>query len=225
MLPREAQWFGKQLARIPVAELYPLCNVGSATRAFREETQPWIDRELFAPARAALRRVVHVDMTQAEGVDMAGDLNEPAFIAKLAGQGFRSVLCANLLEHVADPIRIAQDLLRILPAGGYLLISVPYRFPYHPDPIDTMFRPDPTQLSALFPGTRVMVSEVVAGGTMLGYVLGRAMRPRALWRSLRGAGPESIVEPPSPAQRASPWRYVPWLVRQFEVSCVVLRKE
>ena len=30
-----------------------------------------------------------------------------------------------------------------MPAGGYLVVSVPHSYPFHADPIDTLFRPSP----------------------------------------------------------------------------------
>jgi hypothetical protein len=36
-----------------------MLNVGSQTAEFRERGQPWIDRHLFAPLRAAHRQVVY----------------------------------------------------------------------------------------------------------------------------------------------------------------------
>src|SRR5436853_7008325 len=81
-------------------EISPLLNLGSSTRAFREEAKPHIERELFNPLRAAGVDIVHSDLKQAEGVDLAGDILNAAVRANLKGRGFRALLIANMLEHV-----------------------------------------------------------------------------------------------------------------------------
>lgn len=241
MLAAEARWFAERLARLPADEIYPLCNLGSADEAFRQQVQPWIDRWLFAPARATGRQVVHVDQKQSAGVDLSGDLEDEAFLAELEARHFHSVLCANLLEHVHDPARLAERCARIVPPGGYLFVSVPYRFPYHEDPIDTLFRPSPDEIAALFPSMQVCEQAVVRGGTMFGYVARRLRHPAALWGSVRrnsGIGPAlpHVPEKPAAANETRPngtstgvnrslFRYIPWFFKSFQVSCVILKKE
>src|SRR5262249_48186498 len=84
-------------------DISPLLNLGSSTGAFRERSKPHIERELFAPLRAAGVDIVHSDLKLAEGVDLAGDIMNPGFRTVLHGRGFRCLLVANMLEHVRDP--------------------------------------------------------------------------------------------------------------------------
>jgi SAM-dependent methyltransferase len=56
-------------------------------------------------------------------------------------------LCANLLEQVTDRAMVIRNLHAITARGGYLIVTVPNRYPYHRDPIDTGFRPSPSQLA------------------------------------------------------------------------------
>ena len=83
----------------------PLLNLGSSTGEFRRTAKPHIQRELFGPLAAAGVAVVHSDLKQADGVDLAGDILDPAVLRDLKARGFRCVLCANLLEHVRDRAR------------------------------------------------------------------------------------------------------------------------
>lgn len=218
MLIQEAQWFAEQLALLEPRQVFPMCNVGSSTEAFRTRDQPWIDRLIFAPARHRGQVVKHLDMQSAPGVDIVGDLCEPEFLARIAQMQFRSVFCSNLLEHVVQREAICHTLLAIIPVGGYLFLSTPCCFPYHPDPIDTGFRPTIGELAALFPGTRQIAASVVVGQTLLGmrtqdpvvfaFTLVRCLfpmyKPVAWWRN-RG--------------------YLPWFHRRLTASCVILRKE
>jgi hypothetical protein len=221
MLRAEARWYGRRLRALPKEALYPQLNLGSQTLTFRTQVQPWIDEQLFAPARRRGGLVVHCDLQHAEGVDLVGDLTDPAFLAELQTRRFRSLICSNLLEHVVQPERIARAAAAAVVPGGYLFVSVPFQFPYHADPIDTLFRPSPQQLAALFPGTVLEEARLVRG-TLLGYLLERLIRqPRGLWTGRntheQHSGTASLI------QKLNTW--LPWLWRPFEISCVVLRKQ
>ena len=215
MLEAEARWFGQMMKRYE-AELFPLCNLGSGSGAYRREVQPWISRWLFPPE---VGPVVHVDQQAEPGVDLVGDVHDAAFFSQLATQGFASVMCANMLEHVADPADTARLILELVPPGGLLFLSVPRSFPYHPDPIDTLYRPTPTELASLFTGTQIEAQAIIPCGTLASFR--RLRHPISLLRSLTTRSRPQISSKPSPSRL----RYLPWLVRRFEVSCLVLRKQ
>jgi hypothetical protein len=227
MLEAEAKWFGTRLGAIDAPEVFPMLNIGSHTEQFRTTSQPWIDRFIFAPARA--RGVVkHTDIRFAHGVDIVGDLTEPAFVQDLRGMNFKSVFFSNVLEHIEKREELAGTVTAIVPSGGYLFVSVPYRFPYHPDPIDTMFRPTPEELATLFPGTRTHAAEIVASGTLVNYLAGRvSASPSTLLKDLRSKHAISggAPAPSAPGAMSSLSRFAPWLAKTFKVTCIVLRKE
>ena len=170
MLRNEAAWLRKQLEAVPDDELSPLLSIGSGTDLSRSR-QPWIDQLVFAPLRCRGVDVIHHEHSAGPGIDLAGDLGDGAFLHRLGDLGARSLLCANVLEHVADPRPVAAALAEALPAGGRLLVTVPRRYPYHPDPIDTMLRPTPTELTELFPSLTVLAAEEVACESLLRYML------------------------------------------------------
>ena len=171
MLLREAQWLGKRISELGDDALYPMLNIGSHTAEFRTREQPWIDKYIFARARSLNLPVVHTDMRPQEGVDLVGDLTDPAFLASVTQKQFRSVFCSNLLEHVPNREEIARALIASVIPGGYIIVSGPYGFPYHPDPIDTMFRPSVEEMAALFPGTSLVRGEIVSCGTLTSYLV------------------------------------------------------
>lgn len=223
MLIQEARWFGRVLSELADVEVYPMLNVGSNSAAFRTRDQPWIDRHIFAPAQQRNQAVTHLDLQAAPGVDLVGDLQDPAFLERVAALNFKSVFCSNLLEHVPNREAIAATLLRVLPQGGLLFVSCPYRFPYHPDPIDTMYRPNAQELADLFPGTSVVKQQIVNCGLMATFVLRDVgKRPFATaasicTRLLRRGGEDRQV-------LARGGSFVPWLHRRIKATCVVLRK-
>ncbi len=231
MLPNEASWLGRHLDSIASDRLFPLLNVGSSTAQLREHDQPWIDGSIFAPMRRRGGRVIHLDMKPDAGVDLVGDLDDPAFFDSLRGMGVRSVLCSNVLEHVRDPGALARKLVDLVPVGGVITISVPRGFPYHPDPIDTGFRPDVPTVAALFPNTRLLDGAEVECGTVFSLLRGNVTRlalksAGIVADGLRGRrAPKTAAAVPSDArpQRLSEWLW-PWSVRPFVVTCAMLER-
>jgi hypothetical protein len=222
MLVREAKWFGRRIAELGEAAVFPMLNVGSHTEQFRAREQPWIDRHIFAPARKRDAKVLHLDLRAAPGVDLVGDLTEPSFLARLAAMRFRSVFCSNLLEHVPNREEIGRAAVGAVEPGGYLFVSCPNVFPYHPDPIDTMFRPDVEDLAALFPDTELVRGDRLGCGTLANYMIAKfAAAPFALFGNLFRRRAQ-VVHATSGGQSAAQW--VPWLARTFYQTCVLLRK-
>jgi hypothetical protein len=221
VLIEEARWLARQIAELAPDRVFPLLDVGSSTERFRSIEQPWIDQEIFAAARLAGHPVSHLDAKPAEGVDIVADLGDQSALEGRVRGGYRSVFCSNLLEHVENRETIARALVGLVPEGGYLFVSCPYRYPYHPDPIDTMFRPTPTELAALFGGTRIDREAVIFNGNyfdqlrrtplatlrLLLRLLLPFYRPRA-WRRALGEFQ----------------RHLPWLFRRFAATCVVLQR-
>jgi len=210
MLIEEAKWLARQIAELEPGRVFPLLDVGSSTERFRSIEQPWIDREIFASARLAGHAVSHLDAKPAAGVDIVADLGDAGAIEVLARRGYRSVFCSNLLEHVEDRETIARALVGLLPPGGYLFVSCPYRYPFHPDPIDTMFRPTPQDREA-----------VIANGN---YFAELRRTPLATLRLLA----RLLL----PFYKPQAWRraqqefrhYLPWMFRRFAATCVVLER-
>lgn len=226
MLIREAKWFATRMTALPNESLFPLLNLGSQTGQFRKTEQPWLERYIFEPLQRR-GKVVHSDMQSGEGIDLSGDLSDPAFREHLRSMRFQSIVCSNLLEHVANREEFVRYVTPILPVGGLLFVSVPNRFPYHPDPIDTLYRPTPDELAALFPGMEVIDKAIVDCGTYSRYLLSSFC-----WSPLRFFGKfiprrtKAVAATVASASDAgSPVkRLFPWLFRSFRASCIILRK-
>src|SRR4051812_25447579 len=125
MLLEEAVWLRQRLESLNPKSVYPMCNLGSSTSYFRTVEQPYIDAELFAPARALGHEVVHVDMKAAPGIDIVGDISQPELLSQLRQRNFKSVMCCNLLEHVVDRQKFSDIVMSIVAPGGYVIASVP----------------------------------------------------------------------------------------------------
>jgi SAM-dependent methyltransferase len=177
----------------------PLLNLGSSTGHFREVTQPHIERELFAPLRAAGVQVVHCDLKEDEGVDFAGDILDPDVIRRLKTGGFKCILLSNLLEHVRDREAVAVACEEIVGPGGFILATVPSSYPFHADPIDTYYRPSPAELAKTFGRSELLIGEEVEEPTYAeelrarGISVGGELLRTVLWALIFFVRPRSAV--------------------------------
>ncbi|HEV2248007.1 MAG TPA: hypothetical protein VGW37_15255 [Terriglobia bacterium] len=217
MLEIEARWVGESLSKLEAEKLSPILNIGSATLEFRQQVQPWIDRWIFAPLRQRGVEVHHHDVQAGAGIDIRGDLSDKDFVSSLLERRYRTVLCCNLLEHVVDPSAVCAIIERLLEEQGYSVVTVPHDFPYHPDPIDTMFRPEPNELAAMFPSCRLLDGAIIDCGTGWDYVEHNPWKLiRRLIRRLSG-----LREHGGPKGTTS---FIPYLFRRFQQTCTVLQK-
>jgi SAM-dependent methyltransferase len=147
VLAEEAAWIKERIEALQLRPGAVVVDVGSSTAWFRTVYQPYIESELFTPLLARDIDIVHLDAKPDEGVDVVANV---AANAALPGQVIGSAdltLCANLLEQVTDRAMVIRNLHAITTPGGYLIVTVPNRYPYHRDPIDTGFRPSPSRLA------------------------------------------------------------------------------
>ena len=217
MLLEEARWLGRHLRSLNVNDISPLCNIGSSSEEYRRVDQPYIDTEIFAPAQQRGIAVLHVDAKPEPGVDLVGDLTDPTFLAELARRKFNSAMCCNLLEHVTDRPIICNAIMSMLPPGGYVIVTVPNSFPYHEDPIDTMFRPNVAEVAALFPDASIVSASIVRASRFKFDMYGN-------WGALFWL----LVRCAVPFYRPERWivavRRVGELIAGYKVTCAILRK-
>jgi hypothetical protein len=194
-----------------------MCNIGSSTDVFRKKEQPWIDEYVFKPARDKNRIVRHLDVKDATGVDIVGDISDPHFVEKLSRIGFKSVFCSNLLEHVKNRDEICNILTSIITPGGYIFLSCPFMYPFHADPIDTMFRPDVGELAKQLTNVHIVHGDVVICGTYMNYITRNPL-----------VFAKTFIRILFPFYRPMGWfaslYRLPWLFRNFQATCIVVRK-
>src|SRR5512138_156701 len=214
----EGAWIGERLRGFGNGLV--VLNLGSGSKRFREVSKPYIDREVFDPLVRAGARVVHADLRPGEGVDISGDVFDPQVQARLRELRPQLVLACNILEHLpkAARARFVRCLDAVLLPGAMLVLTVPYSYPYHADPIDTLYRPSPAELCALFPAYAVLAADVIDSETYgAEFVAGGPLRmARKLVRML------------FPFVRPRRWlshaHRMLWLFRPYRVSGVVLRR-
>ena len=182
MFEAEASWLERLLRERAPDELSPLLNVGSSTSAFREKEQPWTERFLFAPLRARGIELIHLDAREGEGIDIKADILSEADLPRIRALRPKAILCCNILEHVGDPYALARRCIEIVGPGGFIFVTVPFSYPHHRDPIDTLFRPTPETLALLFRPALMLKGEIVdVGESYRGQV---KRRPWILFRHI-----------------------------------------
>ena len=213
----EAEWIAQRINNLRPEELSPVLNIGSSTWEFRTKYQPHIDSIIFQPLRYRGIVVIHQDIKQASGVDIVGDLTDQAFLNRLRKKPFKLVLCNNLLEHLPDRMPFLRALRDLIPPGGYLIITTPFEYPKHMDPIDTMYRPSISDLRDLFPEMDLLNSAEIDVG--------------AVWKSLSQDLPKLVkllVRAAIPFWKYNGWvtsvNKLLWLFKTRKITCVLLRK-
>ena len=186
MRTEEAAWIGDRLRALDLEHRtaarggsFVVLNLGSGSRRFREVSKPYIDAGIFDPLRRRGATVVHADLKREDGVDVSGDLFDPGIQARLRALRPDVVLACNILEHLDAGLRrrFPAVLDSLLPAGAVLVVTVPYSYPYHADPIDTLYRPSPEEICRLFPGYEVVAAAVVKSSSYgAEFVQGGALR-------------------------------------------------
>jgi hypothetical protein len=213
----EARWISTYLKSIEPCSLSPMLDLGSSTKEFREVYKPHIHNYIFQYLEQENVNVIHFDQKNAPGVDVYGDVFDDEIIKILKEKKFRSILCANILEHVNEPGELVDTCMELLSKGGMLIITVPYSYPYHPDPIDTMFRPSPNEISKLVSGAKLLDHAIVNSNTLLQDIVQNPV-----------IGLKLLLRLCLPFLSISKWKSavhrLAWLFKPYKVSIAVLVK-
>lgn len=194
MFVEEAEWIRTRLAALPLGPATRVLDIGSSTLEYRTVRQPHITTLVHQPLGARGCAITCADIKDGEGVDLVVDLSRADLPPAVEVPPFDLVICSNILEHVVDRAVFIRNALRFVAPGGFFLCTVPRVFPYHADPLDTMYRPSVEDLSRdLLAGARghLEASTVLriddrsyydfAPGRILDHLLLRAPRLAFRW--------------------------------------------
>ena len=154
---------------------------------------------------------------------MTGDLTDGQYIRQLKYLGIKNVLCSNAMKYVENQHNMCVHLEEIVPSGGIITVTVPYRYPYHKDPIDTKFRPSSERLYELFPNSIPIKGKIVtSSGTQV----------KSLWKKLRKGKFLDVFNTVKrwilPLRGMDEWRKarkdIPHFFKSYQTSCVILQK-
>ena len=156
MFREEAVWIESALKKVePLSNNKLVANLGSSTAYFREVIQPHIQQHIIVPLQQKGWSIVNVDLKHEDGVDVVADVTKDNFSQLV--QPAALTICTNMLEHVEDIKLVVANLQKVTIKGGYILLTVSYKYKKHLDPIDNMFRPKPNEIANLFNGKEIDV--------------------------------------------------------------------
>ncbi|MBU2103291.1 MAG: hypothetical protein ABH865_07815 [Candidatus Omnitrophota bacterium] len=150
MFLEEALWIANFLATLRVYRGQALIDVGSSDERLRCLALPFVDYYIFRPLRESGVTIIYIDQREGKGVSIVCDMTSESVEVLKNITPAEVVLCTSFLEHVANRDRVVQRIKELTRSGGYIIITVPYVYKYHPDPIDTLYRPSNKDLEALF---------------------------------------------------------------------------
>lgn len=217
----EAKYIGELVKRYTDNKDVRLLNIGSSTKDFRSKISPYIDEEIFSPLESSSVEVTHFDLKDEEGVDISGDIFDSKIQESLKKVRPNLILACNLLEHLEQGLREKIPLIieRIIDEGGVVIITVPYSYPLHLDPIDTYYRPSPEELHFLFPQYNLIDSSLIVSSNYFSEFRELVLREKL----------KIIARVFTPFYRPKTWLCIVhrlfWLFRPYVVSCVALQKK
>lgn len=157
MFLEESLWIRSQFYCMNLKPNSTVLDIGSASLEYRIKVQPYIEQNVFEPLKSIKCRIFHLDSKEFDGVDIVCEVND---LSNIRDQ-YDLIFCTNLLEHIYDRNKLAKDISKLLQKDGHLIVTVPYELNYHPDPIDTLYRPTPNDLKRLFSSLEMVNSEIL----------------------------------------------------------------
>ena len=195
-------------------------NLGSGDIVHQRTKKPWVEGFVFDPLRSRGVKIVHTDLIMSDGVDLKIDLSSEGDLQMLKKIGnSRVFLLCNVLEHVPEEFRptIVSSIKSIMNRFDHLIVTVPFRYPFHADPIDTGYRPSATELSTAI-GLSITFAETIPAGNFREELLGMSPVKRL----------RKILKPLYPFQKPCKYREnlsrLKFLFRNYEITVVAAQR-
>jgi SAM-dependent methyltransferase len=158
MFYEEAIWIKDTIKCLDLSKQSKILDLGSSTLRYRTVEQPYIDKIIFKPLKQKGFSITYADIKKAKGVDICIDIEKKLELPIK----FNLLICASLLEHIKDRKTAIKNIIRLVTKNGFLIVTVPYVYRYHEDPIDTMFRPSNKELEHLFSKQKIIKSKILS---------------------------------------------------------------
>ena len=155
MFHQESQWIIESLAP-RTHTIRTAIDVGAGNETYANRPQNQAVYKFLAQYIA----ISTLDNDPRSGCNYLHDIAAVADFSLLM-RTFDLVLCTSVLEHVSDIQRAKRNLVSLVEPGGYLLVTVPNRYPPHRSPIDNGYRPTSRELESLFQELSVVRSETI----------------------------------------------------------------
>lgn len=223
MLHEESLWIGQKMKDIVDANAFPILNIGSSTKEYRTIRQSFIQKNIFDLIPNESNNVVHLDMKEAEGVDIVGNLYDKMFLEKIKQYKFKTILLNNILMYLEEKERLELSLTLedILEKDGNIIVTNSHVFPPAHDPVESYYRASPEKIQQeLFPNFIVIDSEIKS--TYFSYSKYLKSNPKVI--------PVKIARFFLPFYKYAEWKfmlnyYINNFSKNYSASCVLLRKK
>jgi|SaaInlStandDraft_1057018.scaffolds.fasta_scaffold117385_2 hypothetical protein len=227
MFYEEAKKIGGMLEAYNEDELNPILEIGSSTSDFRKFVKPHIHEYIHSKIIDRNIKIIYSDLKEDSGNtnvedQIIGDIFDEKVFQKMLSTKPKCILLCNILEHVKDVDAVCKKVLEILQPGSLIICTVPYSFPYHPDPIDNLFRPNPKQLTKKFTNVEIISEEVIEGSNF--YIqlknLSQKQRVEFLFKELIKPFIFLLTFQLKKAKNSR----IFWFNKKYSVSLIVLKK-
>ncbi len=166
MLPKEARWINRVINKKLQGIGGTVINLGSSSEEFISYNQPYIKDLVLDPIRKQFN-LINVDIKSDANVQLVANFLTAAGQSLIKEKQARVFLVSNLLEHIPNAAEGIEKLKTLMEPGTFLILTGPRTFPYHPDPIDNMFRPSNSELRRLLETDfEIIELDLVRNGTV-----------------------------------------------------------
>lgn len=157
MFHQESQWIVESLTPMAHA-IRTAIDVGAGSDRYANRSQ---NRSVYTFLAQHAIALSTLDNDPKSRCNYHHDIAEVVDLSRLMPT-FDLVLCTSVLEHVTDLQQAKRNLAGLVKQGGYLLVTVPNKYPPHQSPIDNGYRPTAGELESLFGELSVVCSETIA---------------------------------------------------------------
>jgi hypothetical protein len=177
MLLNEAKWINNIIASHLNNFNGTAVNLGSSSLDFIKYNQPYIENLVLKPISKNFK-LINVDVKVDSNIQLVADFLTDSGQKTIKEQHAKVFLVSNLLEHIPAALDGINQLKKLVESNSYIILTGPKSFPYHPDPIDNMFRPKLREIYALFEKDfEIIELVVVKNGTVFSSSLfGRSVK-------------------------------------------------
>ena len=227
MFREEAEKIGNILESYEKNDINPVLEIGSSTYKFRNKIKPHIAKNIHSKLSNRGIKIIlsdfkpDLDIKNSED-QIIGDVFDEKVFNKMQDVKPKCILLCNILEHVNNPNDLCKRILQIANEKTIIVVTVPFSFPYHRDPIDTLFRPSPKELVANFADVELIHKEIIEGTNF-----GEQLKELSLFSAFSRIAKEVIkiiIHLITFQIKKIKYSRLFWLRKNYSVSLVVMKK-